>query len=480
MISNIDFLKKIHAGGEAFIDEQGNEHPCYITILKNWENDISFDEYQRYSANDISTFYDRLFTHEEVFDEFQKVMDEGSEDAYFSINSFWKESKTTENVRHLNAFVLDFDFYKKKQFQGMKPEEFYLHIKDTLPFLPTAAINSGRGLYVIYAFDHCSKVRVPLYKAIYARFLKLFDKYGMDSKAMNVTQVIRVPGSFNTKSMSDVTIIDYNDTAYQLIDFTEILEYTQEQVKQHKENKKTKLENKNQAVLSDKPINPARKDFFLKLMEDAKKLIRIRNRSRTTTGYREYLLFIIRERATWAGYSINEAVRFAMEINDLMDDPMLDAEVEKQCKPSSRVHVTSVKKIIANLGLNDEEQHEMQILRSKRIADLRRSKRKNKHKLLNRSEAQLKILRRRQSVFSLKKQGFKNKEIADKLTINKGTVTKDLQYINEHKGEFYPGIVQVIQELTEKLSNIDFIRILTHEVHRSLSEWLSVSEKALE
>ena len=44
MISDLEFIKKIHAGGEAIDDESNNKHYCYMAILKDWTHDLSFEE----------------------------------------------------------------------------------------------------------------------------------------------------------------------------------------------------------------------------------------------------------------------------------------------------------------------------------------------------------------------------------------------------------------------------------------------------
>ena len=60
-------------------------------------------------------------------------------------------------------------FYKKK-------------IQNKLPFPPTAVLDSGRGLYVIYAFRHCSYHMESLYRAIMKAFYIRFKELCIDDR----------------------------------------------------------------------------------------------------------------------------------------------------------------------------------------------------------------------------------------------------------------------------------------------------------
>lgn len=81
---------------------------------------------------------------------------------------------------HLNAFALDFDYYKIDKYKGLSAQEMYeKYIKSKLSLGPTAVVDSGRGLYVIYTFKHSCKKVIALYQSIYKSFLKNFEKYGL-------------------------------------------------------------------------------------------------------------------------------------------------------------------------------------------------------------------------------------------------------------------------------------------------------------
>lgn len=84
-------------------------------------------------------------------------------------------------------------------------------------------MDSGRGLYVIYAFQHCSYHMEGFYRDIMKAFYIRFEELCIDAGAMLITQVIRLPGTVNSKSGRQIRILQYEDTDYHIQDFIEML-----------------------------------------------------------------------------------------------------------------------------------------------------------------------------------------------------------------------------------------------------------------
>lgn len=487
MIDPMILLKKLYAGGETIRGKKFDEC-CYGAILRDWQDQLKYKEYMKRISDEEkgSTFFDQLYRYEEFFDKAEKLIANEVEDTYFSINTYWKPYKTTGDIRHLNGFALDFDFYKKRRFMKLSPQEFYDKvIKEQLPMKPTAVIDSGRGLYVVYAFHHCSKERIKLYRAIYRAFLNRFKDYGMDAAAINVTQVIRLPGTCNSKSLKTVEILEFNDTDYELTDFCSLLKYTKVEVDVYLENKKVIREEKEKKEFTMTEAEAARKmsdrrKWVKVLVEDFKRLISIRNNKYEYEGYRETLIYLLRERLVWAGWSIDEAVTIASDVNDCFHTPLTQVAVEKQCKPTIYMRCNAVSKMIDKLDIKTTEQAEMKILIAKSLRDKLYAKRKRKHKLLNMTDKEIRQLERRTQVFKLKRDGCSNTEIANKLEINKSTVTRDLKYIEKHKWQFRVTLTEIITELTRLLQLPEFLRTITYDVKQKLLKWVEISPVALE
>ena len=297
----IDLIKKIHAGAD---------DTCYSSILTTWEEKSRYERLEELMSllckgMDMQTavkqlhitpagakalltdcehirmdkgkrcMYDHMLQNSIFLDQCEEMMFAQTEDVYYSINSFYKPKKAGSNVRHINAMVLDFDYYKDDRFMDWEAERFYKKkVKDKLPFPPTAVMDSGRGLYVIYAFQHCSYHMEGLYRAIMKAFYIRFEELCIDAGAMLITQVIRLPGTINSKSGRQVRILQYEDTDYRIQDFIEMLPWSQEEVKQHRLKKKEKKKKPEKEVKKD---ISARKPYFKDFYEDMRKLIILRN-----------------------------------------------------------------------------------------------------------------------------------------------------------------------------------------------------------
>ena len=183
-----------------------------------------------------------------------------------------------------------------------------------------------------------------LYQQIYRQMLIRYERYGMDANATHITQVIRLPGSINTKSLETVEILEFNDTAYTIQEFADLfLPLELEEVRKYRKKEKKKIV---------KTINYAYRDpIFKALHTDLRKLIILRNHSGMYAGYREVLIYLCREYATWAGCSIDESVKIAQKLNQEFHDPLTDQEIEKQCRPSNYRRRTSIDRIIDKLSI---------------------------------------------------------------------------------------------------------------------------------
>ena len=487
----------IHAGGD---------QSCYAAILTNWKSSsmpigerafelyaaalpeeeiakslgISEDEttkilqeYRgRYLVEKKSEFYDRLYP----IDEFLKACQDlqGETDVFFSLNSFYRKKKLASEVRHINAFCLDFDFYKLKRYETYEPAAFYEVIRRHLELTPTAVVDSGRGLYVIYAFRHCSYHCDCLYHSVMKHFLKKFEKYGMDPCALNTTQVIRLPGTINSRTGRIVQVLELNDTEYTLQQLAKQLPWSKEQVGVHKKEGKKKRKKVDWDLSKRRP-------YFDGYFKDFKTLIRLRNMNHQYEGYRETLLWIAREKATWLGYTIDESVQLANKLNEQFHHPLTALQVEKQCRPSSNRAACNIDTIIDRLQITAEEQQHMKVLKRKSLKKAAYAKRKRKILLLNRTEKQQKVLERRTRVCELKNvQHLSNARIAQILGVHRSTITKDLKYIQTHPSQFIRKLKDYMDAVEAALTSEEFRRRTIYRTQQRLSKWLKIAYTAMD
>lgn len=465
MDQNLKLLKKIH-------DDAGSK--SHIAITRDWSDE---DPTLKYKDN---TFFDQMYSIDGFMKSAKRIIDDGCEDSYFSINSFRRKEKQTCRTWHLNAFVLDFDFYKIDRYKDLSAEEMYnLHLKDKLALIPTSVIDSGRGLYLIYSFKHSCKSMIPTYNAIYKTFYNKFKDYGMDPKAMNVTQIIRLPGSFNSKAFKEVEILEFNDTNYKLLDFFDQFKYSQAEVKEFKQKKKINV--KRELTFEELEKRFKFRDEQSKLIiSDLKKLIELRNASGNYEGYREMLIYIVRKRMRWKDSSIQDELLIAHQINQSFKLPLANKEIEKNCTPYGMNRCFSIKTILNKLDITHQEQLHMKILRSKSLKDSYRQKRKRINILLNLTDKQRKILERRTNVVKLKREGKRNTQIANILTVDKSVITRDLNYINTHAWQFKKKLKEAMKELKGYVDTNYFIRFTRYDDQNELLQWLKTSEILLE
>lgn len=463
---NYKLIEKMHEDAGAY---------SHISITRNWEDTIPSLKYTDHR------FFDKLFTYDEFIHIAQAISNEELEDSYFSINSFRVREKKSRSLWHLNAFVLDFDYYQIDKYKNYDTRSMYEEIKSLLPLDPTAVVDSGRGMYIIYTFKHAAKQMADTYKAIYKSFYKKFKDFGMDSKAMNITQIIRIPGSFNSKSFTAVEVIEFKDTKYTIKDFFPLLSFSREEVSDYKTSKKCLGSNKHKEYVVDKQRSLIfKKEQARLLIEDFKKLILMRNERDYYEGYRETLIYLARKRLRWSGESLEKELEVAFELNSMMVVSLLDKEVKHVTAPYGNKRCCSIKRIIEKLNITFEEQQQLSYLREKAYKDCKREKRKRTHKLLNMTEKQIKMLKRRTEVLVLKNSGETNSSIARKLNVDKSTITNDLCYIKKHAWRFKKKLKDAMTELQANIENVYYVRRLTYPQYKTLSEWLKQSEIALE
>lgn len=503
MSQEFELVKKIHAGAD---------NTCYSSILRNWEektkyeqleelmdilckgvdmgtavNMLQLDSLQAKSLlkdcerikirNRTKCMYDHMLNNSDFLNQCKHLIEDEVEDTFFSLNSFYKPEKASSNVRHLNAFALDFDYYKDERYEGWEPQRFYNRvIRKKLPLVPTAVIDSGRGIYVIYAFKHCSYHMEHLYQSIMKAFLQRFKDSCMDAGATLITQVIRLPGTINSKSGRKVSIILYNNTDYCIQDFTNLLPWKQEEVAAYHSNKK-----KVKKIIKEKNNIGNRKPYYKDFYEDMQKLIILRNRNGCYEGYRETLLYLVRERAVWSGYSIDESVKLAMKLNEKMHLPLSENEVEKVCKPSAGRRNCSIETIIRKLNITLAEQKKLKIIKHKWIKKSEYAKRKRKTKLTNLTEKQQKVLERRTRVCELKnKLHLSNNRIADILGVNKSTVTRDLKVIQSNPARFKISLKDYMDDILDKQNSEEFRLRQTYDRQVEITKWIGYAKSALD
>ena len=146
---------------------------------------------------------------------------------YVAMNTFYRESgldlqsgREVRYVKRLNAFYVDIDCYKV----GLSKNEVLFRLEDEyigkkIP-VPTFVIDSGRGLYLIWKLRDEDKNALPRWERVEQYLTDTLEELGADQACTDAARILRVPFSYNSKSESNVSILEFNDLTYSIYDIS--------------------------------------------------------------------------------------------------------------------------------------------------------------------------------------------------------------------------------------------------------------------
>lgn len=143
----------------------------------------------------------------------------GVVDCYTSVNTFTKNSRKTEDVKRLCNLYVDLDVYKS-EYRDTPKELIVEELKDNyfgrlLPW-PTAIIDSGGGMYLIWHLQNEDRKALPRYLATEKYIVDTLSAFGADKACTDASRVLRVPGTINGKNGNTVRVMEFTDVAYTL------------------------------------------------------------------------------------------------------------------------------------------------------------------------------------------------------------------------------------------------------------------------
>ena len=357
---------------------------------------------------------------------------------YITLNTFYKTYRRLEYLKELKALFIDLDTYKT----GFTKEQILMNLNDnyfkqSIP-VPNLIVDSGRGLYLIWLINKVPSMALPLWKAVEEYFYKTLKEFGADRQALDATRILRVPGSINSKTNTEVKIIDEYNYLYDL----------------------REIQNQYMPELSEKaPVRRGRpkkvlfvyreRSLYYARLQDIIKLCELREYD--LKGHRELILFLYRYYSCYFTEDIEKALHDTLEVNSMFRQPLSEKEVIRATRSAETVYKEQNKDykyrnetLINLLEISDIEQKEMLTIISKDEYKRRnneynkkkynsemakekyRNQLKNEGKLPKKEQIELKM----KKIKSLRTQGFKNKEISQELNIAPKTLER---YISRMK-----------------------------------------------
>lgn len=411
---------------------------------------------RHYSLNDFT------------IDSIQEYITHKNNDVYISANSFWCPKRSAETLRHINSLYVDIDKHDVNKVSIKEISELLSYYEDyvwdkILP-RPSLIISSGRGIQIYWMLDHLPKQGLGLWTKVEQALAKSIDKntpsqFKLDWSCTDITRVLRLAGTQNSKSRTQAKIVYKNDATYRLDvltkDYFRQLYISPRRRKELEENKslvhktaKQKQEFKLHKLLTTHSLHLARLDDIVKLQE-----------MRTSAGdncegLREFLCFLYRYYSCFAISDPEVVLENTLDFNSKFIEPLEETEVINQTISAQKAYdkwleqynlilkdeadgISTINKnrkgynyktetLVKKLQITDEEARKLQTLITTRVKYDRdnasqRKKRRNKQGL---TPKQQKIIERTTQIQELKAQGMTQVQVADALGVNERTIRR--------------------------------------------------------
>lgn len=408
----------------------------------------------------------------------------GEYDTYMSMNPLMRKEhcikRDKEHVARLKWLYVDLDYYNsayknfsKKQIVGLLEMDYF---NKSIP-APTYVIDSGRGIYLLWRIDENVKA--------YSRWTKMqqflcnhLSEFGADWKvATDSARVLRKPGSINSKSGTQVSIIQHEARKYSLTSLLreyvigeepspQMTKYAKAiasdlgiplpDMRNREAVKKFIRDNKEPANLfrqyqsGQKRCEKSRKSNIKYIrntytmtsarLQDLEQLIRMRDQE---NGYREHILFLYRYWQLCITDSPETSLQRTLDLNNSLQNPLSEKEVITATKSAEKYFYNgkslrcSNTYVIQALNITEDEMKHLNFF----IGECEKKKRKQARnsraylaslKLAGKLTKQSQIMKRRKQVEALLRKGLAGEDICEKLQISRATFYSDKKAVESY------------------------------------------------
>lgn len=354
------------------------------------------------------------------------------ENIYISMSTFYKPMRRIETIKEIGSLFIDLDTYNTQFTKTqilMNLEENYFN--RSIP-IPNLIIDSGRGLTLVWSIEKVPHKALPLWKAVQEYLYSRLKEFGADRKALDVTRILRVPGSINSKSGTRVTILEKYEYKYTL------REIQSEFLPDLDENRPKKKGRPKKVVY----IHRERSLYQGRIL-DLVKLCELRNYD--VKGQRELILFLYRYYLCYFYEDEQKALEDVLELNKEFIQPLNEKELimatnsaEKVFKSKDKQYKYKNETLIELLEISEYEQTHMKIIIGKeeykrRNNEYNKKKYKEKLKQLGKMTKQEELNILRQKIKVLREKGLKNKDIMQMLNIGSSTTfERHISYLKKN------------------------------------------------
>lgn len=337
--------------------------------------------------------------HYKAFELVQMEFDK--QNMYMSQNTFYKPQRRIENIKELRTLFIDLDLYKynmtkEQAIYWLEQEYFSVKVPK-----PNMIIDSGRGLYLIWTIETVPAQALSLWKAIEEYFYKTLKELGADRQALDPTRILRIPTTINSKSNTEVKILERYQYIYTLREIQN--EYLPELTPQTKTKGRPK---KVYSIYRDRSLYQAR-------ILDLAKLCELREYD--LRGHRELILFLYRYYICYFTEDTEKALQDVLELNSEFIHPLRENEVIRATRSAERVFLSKDKQykyknttLIDLLEITEQEQTHLLTIIGK--SEYRRRDREYQKKMYRANKEKVSKMKKNSYKSKLKEEGKMTKQ----------------------------------------------------------------------
>lgn len=419
------------------LHEDNHKMSKFICLFKKNPTKIELEAYKDQNL-DINRIPKQFFgNYEEIcrFFEFDVYVDE--EDIYMTPNTFLFKKRNSLHIWHFRAIYVDLDIEKAGLTREQVDKALKKKIEDGIIPPYTLKNETGRGYHLIWRIEDAPASALYSWQEVEDRVIELLVDLGADKSVNDCSRVLRVPGTINSKNKKMCIILENTNRMYMLRNLHDVLGLKAERER----NKQNRLQNKAKDKTDKKTVLHRLTPYSLHYARRNDILTICHLRGWDMRGHREKVLFLYRY---WTCIFVNDkeiSLDETLDINSRFKYPLSESEVEAATRSAEGYYDDYVNSkgevrmkvsgkymgfnprnetLIKFLDITPEEQKHLKTIidkneKNNRDKEVKKKKRRNEKGL---TAKQQEIILRNEKIQELKKQGYKQKEVAKFLKLN--------------------------------------------------------------